>query len=94
MRRGWLALCRGEGMLPLLAPPDQSIQGLYSPCRGELVGRVMGANTQLSCTDSRVGVAGWLVGYQRSKTASPGVFAQGTAWNCSAQGASAQPEHL
>lgn len=40
--RVWLALCGGGGMLPLLTPPNQSIKRLYSPCQGELVGRVMG----------------------------------------------------
>ena len=40
--RAWLALCEGGGMQPLLTRSNQSSKRLYSPCQGELVGRVMG----------------------------------------------------
>lgn len=39
MGRVWGALLGVEGLLP--APPNQSERS-WSPCRGELVGRVMG----------------------------------------------------
>lgn len=38
---GWL-FAGVEGCFPFSPPPNQSIKRLYSPCQGELVGRVMG----------------------------------------------------
>lgn len=82
--RVWLAFCGGGGMLPLLTPPNQSAQRLYSPCWGELVGRVMGqgetglrGNIQLPFSGKELGCQVSL-GVPSAEKPNPGVFARGT----------------
>lgn len=78
-----VALCGGGGMLPLLTPPNQSIKRLDSPCRGALVGRVMGQgepglreNVQPSFREQSL-VFRLACGLREKQKAGPGVSAGG-----------------